>query len=74
MICSVDELILANRSAIGNRSVSCAVVQTLRNQTQSNPISARLSSSASGISSKVAVWPSLLDIDCSVSQTRVFIC
>ena len=47
------------------------VCQTLRNQTQSKPISTRRSSSASGISSSVAERPSFRDS--SVSQTRVLI-
>ena len=47
------------------------VCQTLRNQTQSKPISARRSSSASGMSSSVAGRPS--SRDSSVSQTRVLI-
>ena len=47
------------------------VVQTLRNQIQVKPRSARRSNSASGISSRVAGRPSILDN--SVSQTRVLI-
>ena len=47
------------------------VCQTLRSQTQSKPISARRSSSASGMSSSVAGRPSARDS--SVSQTRVLI-
>ena len=47
------------------------VCHTLRNQTQSNPSSARRSSSASGMSSSVARLPSFWDN--SVSQTRVLI-
>ena len=56
------------------RETCCAagpVCQTLRNQTQSKPISARRSSSASGMSSSVAGRPSFRDS--SVSQTRVLI-
>ena len=47
------------------------VCQTLRNQTQSKPIRARLSSTASGMSSRVAGRPSFWLS--SVSQTRVLI-
>ena len=53
------------------RCPASPVCQTLRNQTQSKPISARRSSSASGMSSSVAGRPSLRDS--SVSQTRVLI-
>ena len=47
------------------------VRQTLRSQTQSNPIPATRSSSASGMSSSVAGRPRARDS--SVSQTRVLI-
>src|SRR5574337_725540 len=47
------------------------VCHTLRNQTQSKPISARRSSSASGMSSSVARLPRTWDS--SVNQTRVLI-
>ena len=47
------------------------VRHTLRNQTQSNPIPAMRSSSASGMSSRVAGRPRARDS--SVSQTRVLI-
>ena len=56
------------------REIACAagpVCQTLRNQTQSKPIAASRSSSASGMSSSVACRPSVADS--SVSQTRVLI-
>ena len=53
------------------RRPASPVRHTLRNQTQSNPISARRSSSASGMSSSVAARPSLRDN--SVSHTRVLI-
>ena len=53
------------------RRPASPVCQTLRNQTQSNPISASRSSSASGMSSSVAARPSARDN--SVSQTRVLI-
>ena len=56
------------------REIACAagpVCHTLRNQTQSKPIPARRSSSASGMSSSEARLPSAWDS--SVSQTRVLI-
>jgi hypothetical protein len=56
------------------REIRCAeapVRQTLRNQTQSNPIVATRSSSASGMSSRMAGRRSARDS--SVSQTRVLI-
>ena len=56
------------------REICCAtgpVCQTLRSHTQSNPIPATRSSSASGMSSSVLFRPRLRDR--SVSQTRVLI-
>ena len=56
------------------REIACAagpVCHTLKNQTQSKPIPASRSSSASGMSSSVALRPRAADS--SVSRTRVLI-
>ena len=68
---SLLEFLPPLRIAPGKLLASGTVCQTLRNQIQSKPISAKRSSSASGMSSSVAVRPRAFDSP--VSHTRVLI-